>query len=125
MPEEINRVSPISSPTCSSRPRATPAPNLLAEGIDEDRIVFVGNVDDRLAALGAEPPTASLARVGLTRRGYAVATLHRPANVDTREALAATLDALEAIGARLPWSSRCTRGRWRAQSRWASAERLR
>jgi len=47
-------------------------------------------------------PTKVLGELSLAPKRYAVATLHRPANVDDREALGATLDALEAIGARLP-----------------------
>jgi UDP-N-acetylglucosamine 2-epimerase (non-hydrolysing) len=46
--------------------------------------------------------TDALARFGLESKKYAIATLHRPANVDSAERLAATLDALTAIATRLP-----------------------
>jgi UDP-N-acetylglucosamine 2-epimerase (non-hydrolysing) len=49
-----------------------------------------------------ERPTDVVARLGLTPGAYAVATLHRPANVDTADALIATLDALAVIAKRLP-----------------------
>ncbi len=73
----------------------TPSPdadeNLLREGIPAARIARVGNlmIDTLLAHL----PRARALRVpeamGLAPGGYAVVTLHRPANVDEPEALAA------------------------------------
>lgn len=103
MPEEINRrvTDLLSDPLYVTAPEGEQ--NLAREGISGDRVVFVGNpmIDtlmahlDRLdatpvqAALGVEPP-------------YAVATLHRPANVDTGEAAAALVAALRAATARLP-----------------------
>lgn len=43
-----------------------------------------------------------LETLGLTKRGYAVLTLHRPSNVDDRAVLAGILDAIEEIQAELP-----------------------
>jgi UDP-N-acetylglucosamine 2-epimerase (non-hydrolysing) len=102
MPEEINRVLTDQLSDLLLTPSRDAAPNLIAEGVAPERIVFVGNVmiDSMLYAL--ERPTDAMARLALTKGGYAIATLHRPANVDTKEALAATLDALSAIAARLP-----------------------
>jgi UDP-N-acetylglucosamine 2-epimerase (non-hydrolysing) len=102
MPEEINRVLTDQLSDLLLTPSRDAAPNLIAEGVAPERIVFVGNVmiDSMLYALSR--PTDAMARLGLTKGGYAIATLHRPANVDTKEALAATLDALGAIAARLP-----------------------
>ncbi|MBI5544411.1 MAG: UDP-N-acetylglucosamine 2-epimerase, partial [Deltaproteobacteria bacterium] len=76
--------------------------NLRREGIPEERIAFVGNVMIDSLRFALVQPTDVLARLALTPKRYAVATLHRPANVDSRETLAATLDALEAIGSRVP-----------------------
>jgi UDP-N-acetylglucosamine 2-epimerase (non-hydrolysing) len=83
-------------------------PNLLAEGLERERIVFAGNVMidsmrhalDRRARAGAGVPAAEA--LGLAEGAYAVATLHRPANVDTRPSLERTLAALEAIASRTP-----------------------
>ncbi|HVY49421.1 MAG TPA: UDP-N-acetylglucosamine 2-epimerase (non-hydrolyzing) [Minicystis sp.] len=102
MPEEINRVLTDQLSDVLLTPSRDAEPNLLAEGIAKERIVFVGNVmiDSVHHALARQ--TDVLARLGLEKQGYAIATLHRPANVDTREALAATLDALGAVAARLP-----------------------
>src|SRR5262249_38806908 len=76
--------------------------NLLAEGIPRDRIVFAGNVmiDSLYDALGRR--TDVLPRLNLRARSYAVATLHRPANVDTAAALDDTLAALETVASRVP-----------------------
>ena len=102
MPEEINRIVTDQLSDLMLTPSADAAPNLRAEGVPEERIVFVGNVmiDSLLFAL--RKPTDALARLGLEPRSYALATLHRPANVDSAEALTATLDALTALAAHLP-----------------------
>ncbi len=102
MPEEINRIltDQLSDLLLTHSPEAEA--NLRAEGIAPDRVVFVGNVmiDSLFYARGR--PTDALTRFGLRAHEYAVATMHRPANVDTREALEKTLDAITAIAARLP-----------------------
>ncbi|MFT3765339.1 MAG: UDP-N-acetylglucosamine 2-epimerase (non-hydrolyzing) [Minicystis sp.] len=102
MPEEINRVLTDQLADLLFIPSRDAAANLVAEGIPKERIAFAGNVmiDSLYDALGRR--TDVLARLGLRARGYAVATLHRPANVDTAEALAATLDALAVVAARIP-----------------------
>lgn len=102
MPEEINRVVTDHLADLLLTSSRDALPNLLAEGIDEARIVFVGNVmiDSMHHALRNE--TGILGRHGLEPGGYAVATLHRPVNVDTAAALRATLDALATIARRIP-----------------------
>jgi UDP-N-acetylglucosamine 2-epimerase (non-hydrolysing) len=103
MPEEINRVltDRLSDLLLITSPEAEE--NLVREGIDRARIRFVGNVMIDSLHHARKTPTDAHDRLG--RGGgerYALATLHRPANVDTRESLATTLDALEAIARRLP-----------------------
>ncbi len=102
MPEEINRVLTDQLADLLLYPSRDAAENLLAEGVPPERLAFCGNVmiDSLYAALGRR--TEILARLGLRSRAYAVATLHRPCNVDTAASLAATLDALSAISERLP-----------------------
>jgi UDP-N-acetylglucosamine 2-epimerase (non-hydrolysing) len=102
MPEEINRVLTDQLADLLFIPSRDAAANLAAEGIEAERVAFAGNVmiDSLYDALGRR--TDVLGRLGLRPRGYAVATLHRPANVDTAEALATTLDALEVVAARVP-----------------------
>ena len=102
MPEEINRVLTDRLSDLLLYPSRDAEANLLREGVPRERMVFVGNVmiDSLYDALGRR--TDAVARLGLRPRSYAVATLHRPANVDSPGALAATLEALGEIAARLP-----------------------
>jgi UDP-N-acetylglucosamine 2-epimerase (non-hydrolysing) len=102
MPEEINRVvtDRIADLLLTSSPEARD--NLLGEGVAPERICFVGNVMMDSLAWARERPTDALARFGLRPGEYALATLHRPANVDSPETLAATLDALATIASRVP-----------------------
>jgi UDP-N-acetylglucosamine 2-epimerase (non-hydrolysing) len=102
MPEEINRVLTDQLSDLLLVPSPDAVPNLVAEGIERRRIVLVGNVmiDSVHEALGRR--TQALGDLGVKPRRYALATLHRPANVDTAAALSATLDALGAIANRVP-----------------------
>ncbi len=102
MPEEINRVLTDQLSDLLLTPSRDAEPNLRAEGIPPERIVFVGNVMIDSMRYAIERPTDVLERLGLAPRAYAVATLHRPANVDDAARLGATLDALEAIAQRIP-----------------------
>lgn len=102
MPEEINRVVTDHLADLLLTSSRDARPNLIAEGIDAARIVFVGNVMIDSMHHARLRGTEILARHGLTPGAYAVATLHRPVNVDTAAALGATLDALAAIGRRIP-----------------------
>jgi UDP-N-acetylglucosamine 2-epimerase (non-hydrolysing) len=74
----------------------------LAEGIPRERIRFVGNVMIDSLQWARRQRTDALERFGVRPERYALATLHRPANVDTRESLESTLTALEAISSRIP-----------------------
>jgi UDP-N-acetylglucosamine 2-epimerase (non-hydrolysing) len=102
MPEEINRVLTDQLSDLLLTPSIDAQPNLLAEGIAKERIVFVGNVMIDSLYYARERPTDALSRFGLRTNEYGLATLHRPANVDTREPLERTLDALAAISSRIP-----------------------
>ena len=103
MPEEINRrvTDILSDPLYVTAPEGEV--NLQREGISGDRVVFVGNpmIDTLLANLERFDPAPVQAALGL-EGDYAVATLHRPANVDTPEAAAALIGALRAATERLP-----------------------
>ena len=103
MPEEINRrvTDILSDPLYVTAPEGEQ--NLAREGISGERVVFVGNpmIDTLLAHLDRFDPAPVQARLGL-EPPYAVATLHRPANVDTDEAASALVGALRAATGRLP-----------------------
>ena len=104
MPEEINR---ILTDQCSDL-LLTPSPdgdeNLLAEGVPAWRIRCVGNcmIDSLRAHLPAALALATPQGMGLVPKDYAVATLHRPSNVDDPSQLAALLTALGQVSMKLP-----------------------
>jgi UDP-N-acetylglucosamine 2-epimerase (non-hydrolysing) len=100
MPEEVNRVLTDRMSDLLLTPSRDAAPNLEQEGIPADRIRFVGNVmiDTLLHQLPRAREAAYTSReLDLEPGDYAVATLHRPSNVDTREALETMLGALAAV----------------------------
>ena len=102
MPEEINRVVTDHLADLLLTSSRDARPNLLAEGIPSERIVFVGNVMIDSMHHARLHETGILKRHQLEPGAYAVATLHRPVNVDTAAALRATLDALATIARRIP-----------------------
>jgi UDP-N-acetylglucosamine 2-epimerase (non-hydrolysing) len=104
MPEEVNRVLTDRLADLLLTPSRDAHPHLLAEGIAAEKAVFVGNVmiDSLLAQLPAARALDVPGRMGLVRGGYAVATLHRPSNVDERETLSAVLGALARVAEDLP-----------------------
>jgi len=103
MPEEVNRrVTDILSDLCfTTSPEAFD--NLRHEGVPAERIHFVGNpmIDTLLANLDRFDVAAARAKHGLDA-AYAVATLHRPANVDSPEAAARLVAMLDSVTAQLP-----------------------
>ncbi len=102
MPEEINRVVTDRLADLLLTTTRDADENLAREGVDRARICFVGNVMIDSLRWSLSQPSDALARFALRKGEYALATLHRPVNVDTAEALAATLDALGTIAARIP-----------------------
>lgn len=103
MPEEVNRVVTDRVADLLLTPSADADENLLAEGVPKAAIHRVGNVmiDTLLAHLEEATQRPTLSSVGVAPGAYALATLHRPANVDDRVALESLLDALEWIQERL------------------------
>jgi UDP-N-acetylglucosamine 2-epimerase (non-hydrolysing) len=101
MPEEINRTLTDRLSDLLLIPSPDAVVNLRAEGIAEERIVFIGNVMIDSLRYALARPTGLLDRLRLERGSYAVVTLHRPANVDTAASLEGTLSVLEAIASRL------------------------
>jgi UDP-N-acetylglucosamine 2-epimerase (non-hydrolysing) len=103
MPEEVNRrvTDLLSDPLFVTAPEGEQ--NLAAEGVRGDRVVFVGNpmIDTLLANLERFDPEPVMSGLGISAP-YGVATLHRPANVDTPEAAGALVGALRDAAERLP-----------------------
>jgi UDP-N-acetylglucosamine 2-epimerase (non-hydrolysing) len=99
MPEEVNRVLTDRCADLLLIPSRDAVNNLKAEGIDEGRIAFIGNVmiDTLLGRLPAARELAVPARMGLSQGDFVVSTLHRPSNVDDRDALETCLTAFAKI----------------------------
>ena len=104
MPEEVNRVLTDRLSDLLLTPSADALPNLLAEGIPGDRIAFVGNVmiDSLFAQLERARALDVPSRYGMQHGGYAVATLHRPSNVDSPEVLQAIVHGLRRVAEAMP-----------------------
>ena len=111
MPEEINRVLTDQVADILYTTERSAADNLAREGIEGDRVRFVGNVmidslisnrdvarqpADTLKAAGIDPSILN------TDRGYGVVTMHRPSNVDHPEILQSLLGVLREISASQP-----------------------
>lgn len=104
MPEEINRMVTDRLAQMLLTPSRDGDENLLREGVPKERIHFVGNVMiDSLLRHRAHAPWADVREsLSLSERGYAVLTLHRPANVDAPDRLRAIFERLSPIAADMP-----------------------
>jgi UDP-N-acetylglucosamine 2-epimerase (non-hydrolysing) len=104
MPEEINRLLTDQIADYLFTTERSALENLRREGIPEERVFFVGNVmiDSLLKHRAKARESRVLETLGLAPRGYVLATLHRPSNVDSREVFAGLLEALGALSVRLP-----------------------
>jgi UDP-N-acetylglucosamine 2-epimerase (non-hydrolysing) len=104
MPEEINRVltDRLSDLLFTTSPEAED--HLRREGIDVDRVHFVGNtmIDSLRRFQASAEDRAYWNRLGVGRGTYVLVTLHRPSNVDADTQLAAIVDELVALARRFP-----------------------
>lgn len=104
MPEEVNRVLTDRLSDLLLTPSRDAHSNLRVEGIAGERVVFVGNVmiDTLLHQLPYARALGFVESMGLERGRFAVATLHRPSNVDDAGALGAVLGALGRVAEEMP-----------------------
>jgi UDP-N-acetylglucosamine 2-epimerase (non-hydrolysing) len=104
MPEEVNRIVTDRLSSLLFTPSRDGDENLIMEGRPRETIHFVGNVmvDTLLRFREKAAESDVLDRLGVGEGGYAVLTLHRPRNVDTREAFSGMLGAFERIAKRIP-----------------------
>jgi UDP-N-acetylglucosamine 2-epimerase (non-hydrolysing) len=104
MPEEINRLLTDSIADLLWTPSIDADMNLLREGVSAANIVRVGNIMiDSFEML--RPVIAQrryCAELGLAPREFAVVTIHRPANVDTRQILDEIVAKLARVAERIP-----------------------
>ena len=100
MPEELNRLvtDQLSDLLLTSSPEAEP--NLLREGVSEDKIHFVGNV--MIDTVRYLVDKAEMPNIPEISGDYALLTMHRPSNVDDPDTLTRILSALCDISRQLP-----------------------
>jgi len=104
MPEEINRLCTDVLCDYLFTTDYIAGQNLQAEGVDKQKIFFVGNVMiDTLMKHREMASQLDLSqKLGLVPQGYATLTLHRQGNVDDREVLKGILEAIQEISHTLP-----------------------
>jgi UDP-N-acetylglucosamine 2-epimerase (non-hydrolysing) len=103
MPEEINRLVTDSISDLLLTPSPDGDENLLQEGCSPDKIHRVGNImiDSLTFILPKVRMTDVCSRIGVKPNEYGLITLHRPANVDTRESLEKIVDIVIRASAEL------------------------
>jgi UDP-N-acetylglucosamine 2-epimerase (non-hydrolysing) len=104
MPEEINRLITDAIADILLTPSPDGDENLRKEGVAEERIKRVGNImiDSLFNNLERSKSSTIHADLGVEKGTYGVLTLHRPSNVDEKDAFMRILTALELIGDRIP-----------------------
>lgn len=106
MPEEVNRLVTDRLSDLLLVTSVDAVAHLAREGVDPDAIHFVGNpmIDTLLAHRGELGPHRldGLDGLGDLPSTYAVATMHRPGNVDGDEAAARVVAALRATADQVP-----------------------
>jgi UDP-N-acetylglucosamine 2-epimerase (non-hydrolysing) len=107
MPEEINRIVTDALADYLFATEADAVENLVKEGRPRERIYLVGNVMidslQKSLPLAKQSPVAK--ELGLLENGqvvpFALLTMHRPSNVDSREVLDVLLHAMQAVADQL------------------------
>jgi UDP-N-acetylglucosamine 2-epimerase (non-hydrolysing) len=104
MPEEINRIITDAISDLLLVTEESGRRNLLSEGIPDHRIHMVGNlmIDSLRQSLAAARKSDILRRLCIDGRPFALATLHRPANVDHPEQLDEILGTFQEISETIP-----------------------
>jgi len=99
MPEELNRVVTDHLSTRLFCPTQTSVENLRREGIEKG-VHLVGDVMYDLALMNAQGARKRdiVARLGLEPKGYVLATVHRPVNVDNASVLTSILKGFAESG---------------------------
>ncbi|MCH2172280.1 UDP-N-acetylglucosamine 2-epimerase (non-hydrolyzing) [Myxococcota bacterium] len=99
MPEEINRILTDSISDLLFCTEQSGVENLKKEGVAPEKIHLVGNVmiDTLLRHRERAEQSSILEDLGIGQRSHAVLTLHRPSNVDSREALEPLVEVIEEV----------------------------
>lgn len=104
MPEEINRIVTDRLTSLHLTPSPDGDENLLREGANPSGIVRVGNcmIDSVQLNVARARQGGALERFAVKPRGYVLATLHRPSNVDDSQRLSRLIEVLQGIAGKLP-----------------------
>src|SRR5262245_37871109 len=108
MPEEVNRIITDQLATWLFTTEMSAIQNLIREGIDPEKIFFVGNVmvDSIFKFLLRSEKSDILQQLRFieneTPKPYALLTLHRPGNVDEGPILQAIFDAIQTLAEEIP-----------------------
>jgi len=109
MPEEINRVLTDQISDLLFTTEKSALDNLLREGIDKKRVIFVGNVmiDTLFKNVeNAVPMAQTLANIEgaeiISEKAFGLVTMHRPSNVDDKTTLTSLIDTLSELSNQLP-----------------------
>lgn len=99
MPEELNRIVTDHISDFLFTTEESGNVHLINEGIGKNKIHFVGNVmiDTLLSHKEAAKKSKAMQNLNLAKGGYAVLTLHRPSNVDSKDSLEKVFSILEQI----------------------------
>jgi UDP-N-acetylglucosamine 2-epimerase (non-hydrolysing) len=97
MPEEVNRLATDAISTFCFLTEESGLMNLKSEGFDESKMFFVGNtmIDSLEHAIEASQKQDIYSKYD--KGSYALITMHRPSNVDTREQLQSMLETFKEI----------------------------
>jgi UDP-N-acetylglucosamine 2-epimerase (non-hydrolysing) len=104
MPEEINRILTDQIADYLFTPSRDGDVNLAREGVDPKRVFFVGNVmiDTLIRLLPRTDPERACAAMGVKPGNFALATLHRPSNVDDPHTLTEIMRAMAEVAKTRP-----------------------
>lgn len=104
MPEEINRILTDQISDLLFTTEASALENLIMEGIDASKIFFSGNcmIDSLIRCLPVAGPSFWESCKGQYGPEYALMTMHRPSNVDSRDGLQRMLELIRQVVQRIP-----------------------
>jgi UDP-N-acetylglucosamine 2-epimerase (non-hydrolysing) len=109
MPEEINRILTDAISNLLFCTEQNGVDNLLAGGVEKEKIYLVGNVmiDTLVKSIEKARQSSNIleelkSRFDLDMDSFAVMTLHRPANVDDTSVFTRIVNALEVISGDMP-----------------------
>ena len=103
MPEEINRVITDSISDYLFVTEKSGYDNLIKEGVNKSKIFFVGNtmIDSLVKYKTKAGKSGIFKKLKVERKGYALITLHRPANVDEKDNLKKILQFLNNLSRKI------------------------